>query len=344
MQSTELADDIKRLFHNSPMAAAAVGEGGRVLYRNPACEQLCPDIDLSCFKTGISCEMYRLCHSQNKVYKLSVSPVSDSVSLVNITLAGFDDSVFDGMSATIGKTFNLIAETMNELSDHISDENALNMLDEIDGNMLSAYSELLVPRAVSHMRLAGDSPFIVSISGEFLKFMEQLSYMTAAESIFFGDFENIKSGLTARMDINALRLLMLEFIADCKDKYNVHGISPFLKKKGADTILLELSCGYLGRVKAKVSSRVAVAEKKQCGYDPFKMLSEELEKRYGCRISLRHSNDVSTLSVEMPFAEGECTGTVNSSMAHYIVTNRFADISLYCARYAMNHRYKLGRI
>lgn len=54
MQSTELTDDIKRLFHNSPMAAAAVGEGGRVLYRNPACEQLCPDIDLSCVKTGIS--------------------------------------------------------------------------------------------------------------------------------------------------------------------------------------------------------------------------------------------------------------------------------------------------
>ena len=313
MQCTQqLTDEIQRIFHNSPMAAAVVGEGGTVIYRNPACESLCPDMDFACVKTGVSCEMYASCGS--RTFMLSIAPVSDSISLVNITPAALDETVFNGIAATIRKTASSVAEALDDLSDKISDEGMMKKLDIIDGNMLTACSELLVPEVISSMRLPDvQGSGVISISETVIRFMEELSYIIASENISVVTLDKIKPGLTARMNKDAFRLLMMEF-------------------------MLELSCGYLGRFENKVPKSRAARQKGE--YDPARMLREEMERIYGCHISCRHNDMVSTLSVEMRFEEAESGETLGNRMSHYVAPNRYTDVSLYCARYGMNHRYR----
>lgn len=337
MQCTQqLTDEIQRIFHNSPMAAAVVGEGGTVIYRNPACESLCPDIDFSCVKTGVSCEMYASCGS--RTFMLSIAPVSDSVSLVNITPAALDETVFNGIAATIRDTALEVTEVLNSLSREINDIRLLEELDKIDSHMLAVFSEVLVPETISRMKSEGRSSLPISISEELLSFGEDLSYMLASENINIGDFDRIKAGLTARMNKDALRLLMLEFISEYLDgEYMVHGISLMLNRTGKDKILLELSCGYFGNLPKKVEeARV----NRKGDYAPARMLREEMERIYGCHISCRHNDMVSTLSVEMRFEEAESGETLGNRMSHYVAPNRYTDVSLYCARYGMNHRYR----
>ena len=337
MQCTQqLTDEIQRIFHKSPMAAAVVGEGGTVIYRNPACESLCPDIDFSCVKTGASCEMYASCGS--RTFMLSIAPVSDSVSLVNITPAALDETVFKGIAATIRDTALEVTEVLNSLSREINDIRLLEELDKIDSHMLAVFSEVLVPETISRMKSEGRSSLPISISEELLSFGEDLSYMLASENINIGDFDRIKAGLTARMNKDALRLLMLEFISEYLDgEYMVHGISLMLNRTGKDKILLELSCGYFGNLPKKVEeARV----NRKGDYAPARMLREEMERIYGCHISCRNNDMVSTLSVEMRFEEAESGETLGNRMSHYVAPNRYTDVSLYCARYGMNHRYR----
>lgn len=339
MQCTQqLTDEIQRIFHNSPMAAAVVGEGGTVIYRNPACESLCPDMDFACVKTGVSCEMYASCGS--RTFMLSIAPVSDSISLVNITPAALDETVFNGIAATIRKTASSTAEALDDLSDKISDEGMMKKLDIIDGNMLTACSELLVPEVISSMRLPDvHGSGVISISETVIRFMEELSYIIASENISVVTLDKIKPGLTARMNKDALRLLMMEFISGCLDgEFDIHGIAPSLRRADGDKILLELSCGYLGRFENKVPKSRAARQKGE--YDPARMLREEMERIYGCHISCRHNDMVSTLSVEMRFEEAESGETLGNRMSHYVAPNRYTDVSLYCARYGMNHRYR----
>ena len=232
---------------------------------------------------------------------LSIAPVSDSISLVNITPAAFDETVFNGIAATIRKTASSAAEALNDLSDKISDEGMMKNLDIIDGNMLTACSELLVPEVISSMRLPDvQGSGVISISETVIRFMEELSYIIASENISVVTLDKIKPGLTARMNKDALRLLMMEFISGCLDgEFDIHGITPSLRRADGDKILLELSCGYLGRFENKVPKSRAARQKGE--YDPARMLREEMERIYGCHVSCRHNDMVSTLSVEMRF-------------------------------------------
>ena len=131
---------------------------------------------------------------------------------------------------------------------------------------------------------------------------------------------------------------MLEFISEYLDgEYMVHGISLMLNRTGKDKILLELSCGYFGNLPKKVEeARV----NRKGDYAPARMLREEMERIYGCHISCRNNDMVSTLSVEMRFEEAESGETLGNRMSHYVAPNRYTDVSLYCARYGMNHRYR----
>ena len=57
-------------------------------------------------------------------------------------------------------------------------------LDIIDGNMLTACSELLVPDVISSMRLPDvQGSVVISISETVIRFMEELSYIIASENI-----------------------------------------------------------------------------------------------------------------------------------------------------------------
>ena len=245
---------------------------------------------------------------------LSIAPVSDSVSLVNITPAALDETVFNGIAATIKKTASSVAEALDDLSDKISDEGMMKKLDIIDGNMLTACSELLVPEVISSMRLPDvHGSGVISISETVIRFMEELSYIIASENISVVTFDKIKPGLTARMNKDALRLLMMEFISGCLDgEFDIHGITPSLRRADGDKILLELSCGYLGRFENKVLKSRAARQKGE--YDPARMLREEMERIYGCHISCRHNDMVSTLSVEMRFEEAESGETLGNRM------------------------------
>ena len=213
--------------------------------------------------------------------------------------------MFNGIAATIRKTASSTAEALDDLSDKISDEGMMKKLDIIDGNMLTACSELLVPEVISSMRLPDvHGSGVISISETVIRFMEELSYIIASENISVVTLDKIKPGLTARMNKDALRLLMMEFISGCLDgEFDIHGITPSLRRADGDKILLELSCGYLGRFENKVPKSRAARQKGE--YDPARMLREEMERIYGCHISCRHNDMVSTLSVEMRFEEAD---------------------------------------
>lgn len=337
--SEQCAEDISRIFDSSATAAAVVRRDGEILYKNAACEKL---LD------GGDCELYSVYNGTSyektvlwgmKSLRLCVTPLEGECCLVSIVPERGNYTYL--LSGAVRKAAGSVSGFLEELSEICADGRSRQLLDSLDGAMLTLLSEALIPEELEILNATAPCDHeIICVSEAVRRFVDELGRASASSLLFIPEGrKKIASGLYARIPESALRLLLLDFISVCMDgEYCVEGIGIQLSRDAfSESAVLELTCGFIGH-KENASLGRGLGKPEGAAL-PVSGLEETLKSGFGCEISRRGNSDFSAIRVKIPLAEPKGIDLVRAPVKLYGSFCAGFDIRAYLARHGINGRY-----
>ncbi|MCI7767493.1 MAG: hypothetical protein MSJ26_05875 [Oscillospiraceae bacterium] len=336
MSTAVIAENIRRIYDNSLLPAAAVGRDGLV-YSNPPFAEFAEELstELAELHTGNAYEKYVYCGG--RLYKAYISPLSDSISIVNITpAASFSDDCFEVLNAAVRHAVSSVSAAADNLFELCGSEPAARLLSVIDSAMLTLLSEFLIPEEIMQLRgrkLSNFSP--VSVSAGLTRLSEELSEVLSRHNIQINT--SVSAGMFACVDIRAVKLLLTDFtVRAMEGERHVEAIGIKLARKDASTMRITLTCGYIMGFPSELRSE-AVA--KPAGYSPSEELKTVFCGLFGCNVSYNYTPDYCSAVIDIPMSESPGFSGLRSPVKHY-GQNRFSDENAYLSRFGINPRYR----
>ncbi|MGN0639124.1 MAG: hypothetical protein ACI4J0_12200 [Huintestinicola sp.] len=331
------SDEYRRIYDNSLLPAAVSGREGLV-YCNRAFEPFAAELSsgISSLHTGEAYEKYVYCGG--KLYKAYVSPVNDSESLVNIAPASsFSDDCFEVLNAAVRHAVSAVSAAADNLFDLYETEPAAKLLSVIDSSMLTLLSEFLIPEEIMQLMGRKCSDFApVSVSAGLTRLADELSEVLSRHNIQIN--ANIASGMFARVDMRAVKLLFTDFAVKAMEgERHVEAMGITLARKGADRMKASLTCGYIMRLPSELASEAVI---KPDDYSPAAKLNALVSGIFGCEISFSESADCCSVVIDIPMSESPASDGLRSPVRFY-GQDRFSDENAYLSRFGINPRYKI---
>lgn len=337
MNTGIVTEEFRRIYDGSLLPSAVVDKDGLV-YSNKVFEPFSAELssELSALHTSKAYEKYVYCGG--KIYKAYVSPVSGSESLVNIApVSSFSDDCFEVLNAAVRHAVSTVSAAADNLFDLYGTEPAANLLSVIDSSMLTLLSEFLIPEEIMQLRGRKFSDFTpVSVSAGITKLADELSEVLSRHNIQIN--ANISSGMFARIDMRAVKLLLTDFgVKAMEGERHVEAIGIRLFRNGADRIRVSLTCGYIMRLPSELVSEAVI---KPDDYSPAEKLKTLVSGIFGCDISFSESADCCSLLIDIPMSEAPESDGLRSPVKFY-GQERFSDENAYLSRFGINPRYKI---
>ncbi|MBP3309722.1 MAG: hypothetical protein J6L05_02790 [Ruminococcus sp.] len=335
MNTAVIAENIRRIYDNSLLPAAAVGRDG-LLYSNSPFAEFAEELssELADLHTGKAYEKYVYCGG--RLYKAYISPLSESESIVNIApAASFSDDCFEVLSAAVRHAVSSVSAAADDLFELCGSEPAAKLLNVIDSAMLTLLSEFLIPEEIMQLKGRKLSDFgPVSVSSGLTRLSDELSEVLSRHNTQIN--ASVPAGMFACVDIRAVKLLLTDFaVRAMEGERHVEAIGIKLFRKDAQSMRITLTCGYIMGLPSALQSE-AVA--KPAAYLPSEELKILFCRLFGCDVSYNYSPDYCSAVIDIPMSEDPEFNSLRSPVKFY-GQNRFSDENAYLSRFGINPRY-----